>query len=79
MQTRLTDLNPRKKILALLVGVKVLLALRKLARLVQTQMGHLLRGFLARSFGAAPGTLLTTLLPVPIPPTGAARSIAAWI
>jgi hypothetical protein len=39
---------------------------------------YFLRGFLARSFGA-PRALLTTLLPVPIAPAGAACSIAAWM
>ncbi len=41
--------------------------------------GFLARSFLVRSFGAARGALLTTLLPVPIAPAGAACSIAAWM
>jgi hypothetical protein len=40
--------------------------------------GYFLRGFLARRFGAAPRALLTTLLPVPLVPTGAC-SMAAWM
>jgi hypothetical protein len=41
--------------------------------------GYFLRGFLARSFPAARRGLLTTLLPDPIAPTGAAFSSAAWM
>ena len=37
------------------------------------------RCYLARCFGAVPRALLTTLLPVPIVPTGAACSIAVWM